>query len=75
MNGWWYFLKIEDNSGSSTRFTLGWHLGGGIDFPLNPDVVFNADIRYYFLNYGDDKVKDLNMDGYIISAGLTFYLW
>ena len=23
----------------------------------------------------DQKVKDLNSNGYIISAGLTFYLW
>ncbi len=71
----WYFSKIEDSSGSSTWFTPGLHLGGGLDFPLNPNLVFNVDIRYYFLNYGDDRVKNLNTDGFIISAGLTFYLW
>jgi opacity protein-like surface antigen len=71
----WYYSKIEDNEGSSTTYTPGLHLGGGLDIPLSHDVTFNADIRYFFMNYGDQKVKDLNMDGYIISAGLTFYLW
>ena len=71
----WYFSKIEDRSGSSTWFTPGLHLGGGIDLPLNPSVVFNADIRYYFLRYSDDRAKNLNTDGFLISAGLTFYLW
>jgi opacity protein-like surface antigen len=71
----WYFSKLEDSSGSSTSYTPGFHLGGGLDIPLNPNVVFNADIRYYFLNYSDQKVKDLNTNGFIISAGLTFYLW
>ncbi|MBI4765753.1 MAG: outer membrane beta-barrel protein [Deltaproteobacteria bacterium] len=71
----WYYSQIEDIAGSSTTYTPGLHLGGGLDIPLSPALVFNADIRYYFINYGDQKVKDLNMDGTIISAGLTFYLW
>jgi hypothetical protein len=70
-----YYAKIEDSAGSSTSFTPGFHLGGGIDIPLNPDIIFNADIRYFFLNYDDQKVKNLNTNGVIISAGLTFYLW
>ncbi len=71
----WYYSKIEDNSGSSTGYTPGFHVGAGLDIPLNPNLVFNADFRYFFLNYGDQKVDDLKTDGYIISAGLTFYLW
>ena len=71
----WYYSKIEDSSGSSTAYTPGFHLGAGLDIPLNPNIVFNADLRYFFLNYGDQKVKDLNANGYIISAGVTFYLW
>jgi opacity protein-like surface antigen len=71
----WYYSKIEDSSGSSTAYTPGFHVGAGLDIPLNPNIVFNADLRYFFLNYGDQKVKDLNANGYIISAGLTFYLW
>ena len=71
----WYYSRIEDSAGSSTAYTPGFHAGAGLDIPLNPDIVFNADIRYFFLNYGDQKVKDLNANGYIISAGLTFYLW
>ena len=71
----WYYSKIEDSTGSNTTYTPGLHLGGGLDIPLNPDISFNADIRYYFLNYGDQKVSDLKTDGYIISVGFTFYLW
>ena len=71
----WYYSTIEDSTGSSTAYTPGFHLGVGLDIPLDPNIVFNADVRYYFLNYGDQKVKDLNANGYIVSAGLTFYLW
>jgi opacity protein-like surface antigen len=71
----WYYAKIEDSSGSNTTYTPGLHLGGGLDIPLDPNIVFNADIRYFFLDYGDQKVKNINTNGYIISAGVTFYLW
>lgn len=71
----WYYSKIEDSAGTNTTYTPGLHVGAGIDIPLSPDIVINTDFRYFFLNYGDQKVKDLNTDGYIISAGLTFYLW
>jgi len=71
----WYYAKIEDSSGSSTTNTVGAHLGGGLDIPLSPEICFNTDLRYYLLNYGDQKVKDLKTDGYIISAGFTFYFW
>ena len=50
-------------------------MGGSLVFFLTSILVFNAGIGYYFMDYGDQKVKDLNRDGVIISAGLTFYLW
>ncbi|MBI4766088.1 MAG: outer membrane beta-barrel protein [Deltaproteobacteria bacterium] len=71
----WYYSKVEDNSGTNWTNDFGAHLGGGLDIPLSPQVVFNADLRYYFLNFSDQKVKDLKTNGYIISAGFTFYLW
>lgn len=71
----WYYSKLEDNQGTTWSNDFGAHLGAGLDIPIAPNVVFNADFRYYFLNFGDQKVKDLKTDGYIISAGLTFYLW
>ncbi|MEW6184476.1 MAG: porin family protein [Thermodesulfobacteriota bacterium] len=71
----WYYSKVEDKTGSSTVHTPGLHVGAGLDIPLSPEISFNADFRYYFLNYSDQKVKDLKTNGYIISAGLTFYLW
>jgi opacity protein-like surface antigen len=71
----WYYAKIEDSSGSSTAYTPGLHLGGGLDIPLDHNIVFNADVRYFFLDYGDGKLKGLSTNGYIFSAGVTFYLW
>jgi len=71
----WYYSKIEDSSGSSTTNKPGIHLGGGLDIPLSPDISFNADLRYYFLDYNDQKLRDLKTNGFIISAGITFYLW
>lgn len=71
----WYYSKVEDASGSNTDHTPGLHVGAGLDIPLSPEITFNADFRYYFLNYSDQRVKDLKTNGYIISAGVTFYLW
>ena len=75
VGGGWYYSKVEDSQGSTYTNDFGAHVGGGLDFRLAPNVVLNADVRYYFLNYNDQKVKDLQANGYIISAGLTFYLW
>lgn len=71
----WYYSKVEDRQGSTWTNDFGAHLGGGLDIPLSSHVVFNADIRYFFLNFNDQKVKDLQANGYIASAGLTFYFW
>jgi opacity protein-like surface antigen len=71
----WYYSKVEDKQGSTWTSDFGAHLGGGLDIPLSSRVVFNGDLRYYFLSYNDQKVKDLQANGYIVSAGLTFYLW
>ncbi len=71
----WYYSKVEDQSGSNTTHTPGMHVGAGLDIPLSPLMVLNADFRYYFLDFTDQKVQDLKTNGYIISVGLTFYLW
>jgi opacity protein-like surface antigen len=71
----WYYSKVEDRFGSTWTNDFGAHFGGGLDIPLTPGITFNADIRYYFLNIDDQKVSDLKTDGYIVSAGLTFYFW
>lgn len=71
----WYYSKLEDSRGTTWSNDFGAHLGGGLDIPLSSSLVFNADLRYYFLNLDDQKVKDLKTNGYIISAGLTFYFW
>ena len=71
----WYFLEVKDNQGSNTTKDFGAHVGFGLDIPLNPNVVFNTDLRYYSLDIKDQRIRDLDANGYIVSAGLTFYLW
>ena len=71
----WYYLKVKDNQGSNTTEDFGAHVGFGLDIPLSPNVVFNTDLRYYSLDINDQRIKDLDANGYIVSAGLTFYLW
>jgi opacity protein-like surface antigen len=71
----WYFSELKDDYGTNNFNEFGAHAGGGVDIPITPNIVFNTDIRYYFLNFDNIRVKDLEADGYIITAGLTFYLW
>ena len=71
----WYYSKLEDRSGSTWTNDFGVHAGAGVDIPLSPMITFNADLRYYILDINDQKVSDLTTSGYLISAGLTFYMW
>lgn len=71
----WYYSKVEDSQGSAWTNDFGAHVGGGVDIPLSSKIVLNADLRYYFLNLSDQKVKDLQANGYIASLGITFYFW
>jgi opacity protein-like surface antigen len=67
----WYYLHI-DPEGASSRTTeeFGYHAGAGVDIPLNPSWVLNADFRYYALA---DKVegrelRDIEADGWQVRA-------
>lgn len=71
----WYYSKVEDSQGSTWTNDFGAHVGGGVDIPLSSKIVLNADLRYYFLDFNDQKVKDLEANGYIASVGITFYFW
>lgn len=59
---------------SETRQDFGWHLGGGLELPLDEShrSAFVADIRYVFLNYNFDQIPGSEVDAnfYVISAGL-----
>ncbi len=56
---------------------LGYHFGAGIETPLLPPLKFTSDIRYQFVDYEFSDHGDLRQveaDGYAISAGLVLYL-
>lgn len=66
--------NLEDNTTSN----FGWHLGGGLEFPIGKNVLLTGDIRYIFLNYdfGDlasrAQTGDLSSNFYVITLGLLF---
>ncbi|MFY0698489.1 MAG: porin family protein [Balneola sp.] len=59
--------------GDDAEFNIGYHLGFGLDLPLNESVGLNADYRYLFLDDQGDDLDDTEFSGNVISAGLTFY--
>ena len=61
------------NPGDETNINFGYHLGFGLDAPLNESVGLNVDYRYLFLDGDNDNLEDKEFSGNVISAGLTFY--
>lgn len=57
-------------------FNMGYHLGFGLELPVNTDVALNADYRYLFLNPNDNQenLDNTSFSGNVFTAGLTFYL-
>ncbi len=60
-------------SGKDSEVNLGYHLGFGLDLPLNENAALNVDYRYLFLDGSNDNFGDKEYSGNVISAGLTFY--
>lgn len=60
------------NPGDDTEVKVGYHLGFGVDLPLNESAALNVDYRYLFLD-GSDDLDDKEFSGNVLSAGLTFY--
>jgi len=63
-------LNVSDES----KVNLGFHLGFGLDLPINNKVALNADYRYLFLDGNNDNLQDKQYSGNVFTAGLTFYL-
>lgn len=59
--------------GDDADLNLGYHLGFGLDLPLNQNAGLNVDYRYLFLDGSNDDIGDKEFSGNVISAGLTFY--
>ncbi|MEQ9308766.1 MAG: OmpW family outer membrane protein [Balneolaceae bacterium] len=60
-------------SGEDAEVNLGYHLGFGLDLPLNDRAALNVDYRYLFLDGNNDDFGDKEYSGNVISGGLTFY--
>jgi hypothetical protein len=67
-----HFLALEDK----TTSTLGYHVGAGLQVPLN-NMQLSADIRYVFLNYDLDEIENIgetDSDFIAITVGLLWKL-
>ena len=61
------------NPGDDTEVNLGYHLGFGLDLPVNNSAALNVDYRYLFLDGSNDSIANKEFSGNVITAGLTFY--
>jgi opacity protein-like surface antigen len=74
----YYDLHVEPKGLSAhTDDQVGYHGGGGLDLPLGRGLVLNVDGRYQVL---EDKVtgrpgQRLDLDGWQVRGGLTYYFW
>lgn len=75
------YYTIYDYEGTFTNenedeFNFGYHLGFGVEFPLNSNVALNLDYRYLFLNPDENEASTQNADysGNVFTGGLMFYL-
>lgn len=70
------YYTFRDTEGSISdefegEFNFGYHLGFGLEVPLNEDVAINADYRYLWLTPEEDQN---DFSGHMITFGLMFYL-
>jgi opacity protein-like surface antigen len=58
------------------EFNFGYHLGFGLEVPINENTALNFDYRYLFLNPDANEVSTDNTtyNGNVFTAGLMFYL-
>jgi opacity protein-like surface antigen len=58
------------------EFNFGYHLGFGVELPINKNAALNFDYRYLFLNPNANEVStdNTNYNGNVFTAGLMFYL-
>lgn len=61
------------NPGDDAEVNLGYHLGFGLDLPLNESAALNVDYRYLFLDGNNNSISDKEFSGNVLTAGLTFY--
>lgn len=74
------YYTIYDYDGAfdndDNEFNFGYHLGFGVELPINKNAALNFDYRYLFLNPDDNEMstENANYNGNAFTAGLMFYL-
>ena len=57
----------------NTKSDIGWHFGGGVEFPLGSQSLLTGDVRYVFLNQNLDGPSGLGNEGsdfYMVTVGI-----
>jgi opacity protein-like surface antigen len=79
----WYNLTFDYNQNKlpllkdETTRKVGWHLGGGLEWPISSNLTLSGDIRYIFLNYDFQAIPgsgDLKSNFTVITARFLFDL-
>ncbi len=75
------YYTIYDYEGTFTgsennEFNMGYHLGFGVEFPMDSNTALNFDYRYLFLNpdSNESSLDDTSYSGNVFTAGIMFYL-
>lgn len=61
------------NQGDDAEVNFGYHLGFGLELPVDETVALNVDYRYLFLDGSNDSLGNKEYSGNVISGGITFY--
>ena len=80
-----YYNILDFNENAEDRFGVeddhgvdfGYHLGFGLELPVNENIALNADYRYNFIDPGSDSfgdVEDADFSGNVVTVGLMFYM-
>jgi len=80
--GWYNVTFHYDQSmlpllSDETTQKVGWHFGGGLEFPITTYILLTGDFRYVFLNYNFAAIPgsgDLKSNFTVITVGFLFDL-
>lgn len=66
-------LPIDDVTDS----VLGYHVGGGVEVPVSPNVRLTSDVRWLFVDYEfsdiPDSIGDVDADSFTANFGILYY--
>jgi opacity protein-like surface antigen len=80
----WYNATFQYDQSKLPLFTdgttqkVGWHFGGGLEWPITTYLLLTGDFRYVFLNYNFKAIPgsgDLKSNFTVITVGILLELW